>query len=230
MRQAILFGLALSCGGPAPGFAEGPEMDHSPSLSVVQIRAAQGQGRVFFGSGVVIGPNRVATNCHVVRNAYRVTITKGSLVFPAVSQQVDTRRDLCVLHAPELPFPAARLGPTDRLTVGQLLHFYGYPHGVGIAFAEGRVEALHPFEGSRVIETSADFTFGGSGGGFFDEQGRLVGLATFLTAGQTHGYAIPSEWIACMEARASHRIEPLSGLTFWEDTEALPAFLRPPGR
>lgn len=228
MRGFILFGW-LACGMvPAVSAAD---IDHTMSLSVVQIRAYPGPGKMFFGSGVVIGPDQVATNCHVTRLARKVTVSKGPIQFAAISQQADPRRDICLLNAPGVPFPKAEMGTAGQLSVGQTLYFYGYPRGIGIAFSQGHVEALHPFLDSRVIETSADFTLGGSGGGVFDERGKLVGLATFLSSGHAGAYyAIPSDWIMPVASRESHKIEPFSGLTFWEDVAALPAFLKRPGQ
>ncbi|SMF95643.1 Trypsin-like peptidase domain-containing protein [Methylomagnum ishizawai] len=228
MRLAMRCGIGVVCAGLAGSVAA--EVDPTASLSVVQIRGYMAGGRVFYGSGVVVAQDRVATNCHVTRDAGRITVGKGALSFPATAQRADTRRDLCVLVVPGLPLPVARLGRDGEVGVGQSLYFYGYPHAIGIAYAEARVRALHPFEGGRVIETTADFTFGGSGGGLFDGQGRLVGLATFLSAAQSRGYAIPSAWIAAVEAGEAHEIGPLRGLTFWEDAAALPAFLRTLGK
>jgi S1-C subfamily serine protease len=229
MGRTILFSTLLAAGGALPWNAAA-EADHAVSLSVVQVRGFQEANRVFYGSGVVVGRDRVATNCHVTRGALRVIVNKGGIGFPAASQQADTRRDLCLLAVPGIPFPTASLGSSARLSVGQPLYFYGYPRALGISFAQAQVQALHRYAGSRVIETSADFTFGGSGGGLFDDRGRLVGLATFLSAGQSRGYAIPADWIAALGSRKARRIEPLRGPAFWEDAAALPGFLRPPAR
>lgn len=228
MRLASLFSVLLSCGlWPWAALAE---LDHAVSLSVVQIRAYAPTGRMFLGSGVVVGAERVATNCHVTRDAERILVSKGALGYAATSQRADTRHDLCLLAVPGIAVPTVKLGQAGALSVGQPLRFYGYPRGIGIAFAEARVRALHAFEGGRVIETTADFTFGGSGGGLFDEQGRLVGLATFLSAAQSQGYAIPADWIATLESGPANRIGPLQGVAFWEDKAGLPGFLKPPGQ
>lgn len=225
MRRKLLCGMV--CLLP---WRAGAEVDHRAAVSVVQIRAAPGTGRVFFGSGVVVGPERVATNCHVTRDALKIVASHNGLAYLATGQRADTRRDLCLLTVPGLRLPAARLGQSARLAIGQPLYFYGYPRGLGISFSAAKVRALHPFAGGRVIETTADFTFGGSGGGLFDGGGRLVGLATFLSKRQTQGYAIPADWIATLEKSKAQRVGPLSGLTFWEDVAALPAFLKTPGR
>ncbi|MGZ8218683.1 S1 family peptidase [Methylomagnum sp.] len=229
MRHAIMLGLLLSA-GLCPGIA-GAELDHTMSLSVVQVRAYPGPGKMLYGSGVVVGPERVVTNCHVVRSALKVAVSKGPMLYPAVTQQADPRHDLCLLTTPNIPFPVAHLGSAAKLAVGQSIYFYGYPRAIGITFSEGKVQALHPFDGGRVIETSADFTLGASGGGVFDSAGKLVGLATFLTAGHAGGYyAIPADWISGLSSREARKIEPLPGLSFWEDAASMPAFLKPPGK
>jgi S1-C subfamily serine protease len=225
MRGFLVFGALVGlCGQSGAGWAE---VNHAVSLSVVQIRAYPGSGKTAFGSGVVIGANQVVTNCHVTRYAHRIVVAKGAAQHSAISQKADPRHDLCLLTAAEMAFPTARIGTSRQLKVGEPLYFYGYPRGLGLSFSQGEVEALHPFEGGRVIETSASFTLGGSGGGLFDDQGELVGLATFLSAGRSgRHYAIPSEWISSVSARASRRIEPFSGQSFWEDPGALPGFLK----
>lgn len=228
MRRLFSFGWGLVSG--LLSFGSGAEVDHRLSLSVVQVRASAGPGKLLFGSGVVVGPERVVTNCHVVRTAVKVAVSKGPELFPAVAEQADTRHDLCLLATPGIPFPVAGLGRSEGLSIGQALFFYGYPNATGITFAPGKVDALHAFDGGRVIETSAGFSLGASGGGFFDESGKLVGLATFLAAGHSGGYyAVPAEWIPGLAARETRRIEPLQGLSFWEDAK-LPEFLKPPGR
>jgi S1-C subfamily serine protease len=219
---ALLAGILWSLAARA-------EVDHTLSLSVVQVRAYPGAGRMFFGSGVVVGPDQVVTNCHVTRGAIKIFVSKGPQLYPATAQRADVHRDLCLLTTPDIPFPAARLGTAEKLAVGQPLYFYGYPRAIGITFSEGKVQGMHPFENGKIIETTADFTLGASGGGIFDDSGKLVGLATFLTAGHVGGYyAIPVDWVGGLKTRPPAPVEPVAGKAFWEDTGALPAFLKLP--
>lgn len=205
------------------------QIDHGLGLSVVQVHAYTDSGRMFFGSGVAVAPDRVATNCHVTRAAKAIMVSKGPERLPAVSQQADLTHDVCVLEVPGLKFPLAKLGSADRAAVGATIYFYGYPRALGMAFSQGRVEALHPFDGSLVIETTADFTQGASGGGLFNEDGQLIGLATFMPSHQQgHNYAIPADWISAVLRTAARPISPLSGSPFWENVESLPAFLKLP--
>lgn len=207
------------------------DINHALSLSVVQIHAYTGTVSTSLGSGVVIGPGRVATNCHVTQRAKTVVISKGALRYEAVNLRADIKRDLCIVEAPDLQLPVAKLGRTARLALGETLYLYGFPRAIGIAFSQGQVESLHPYKNGLIIETSAGFSEGASGGGFFNNSGELIGLATFFSAGyQRHYYAIPSDWIGSLVKAAPRKIEPLEGAPFWQDIKKLPAFLRKPGR
>jgi S1-C subfamily serine protease len=206
------------------------EIDHTLSMTVVQIQGYPGTGRVSLGSGVVVAPGRIATNCHVTQKAKMVVINKGGQQIKASTQRADVERDLCLLDAPQLQLPVASLGHASSLKVGETLYLYGYPRAIGMSFAQGHVQSLHAFKNSLVIETSAELTEGASGGGIFDDSGKLVGLATFFSAGHSgHNYAIPADWIAALSRKPSREIAPLEGLPFWQDLAHLPKFLRSPG-
>lgn len=74
---------------------------------------------------------------------------------------------------------------------------------------------MHAYDGARVIQTSAAFEPGASGGGLFDTSGRLIGILTFRSvAGGDFHYAVPTEWLA--HAAAPH--SPEATQAFWERT------------
>lgn len=95
----------------------------------------------------------------------------------------------------------------------------------------GRVQALHSFDGGRVIESDAAFTSGASGGGLFDASGALVGLLTFRLRGSSGNfYSLPVRWILDRipaEGQWSD-IHPLpDAMPFWQrDAETQPYFMR----
>ena len=227
MHRIRLMSIALTAALPAAGALA--DVDHRLSLSVVQIHAYPENGPMFFGSGVTIGDDKVATNCHVTRQARTIVVAKGPLRFPVTAQQADPQHDLCLLTVPGLPTPPAQLGSAAALSVGETVYFYGFPRALGMAFSVGRIEALYPFDGAPVIKTSADFVQGASGGGLFDDGGRLIGLATFLAAGKSgRNYAIPVDWIPSLGRSEASPVAPLRGTSFWEDLDHLPGFLKPP--
>lgn len=205
------------------------DINHTVSNSVVQIRGLDPQGRMYYGSGVVTEPGRVATNCHVVRNGGKIGVYRGGESYRATAERADVHKDLCLLEVPGIGSPHARLGRGTDLRPQQTLYFYGYPRALGMSFSEGIIKKLIPFGGSRIIETSAFFTLGGSGGGLFDRRGKLVGLATFLSPGHSgQYYAVPSDWITRLKSQPARAIERLQGLSFWEDAASLPTFLKRP--
>jgi len=93
------------------------------------------------------------------------------------------------------------------------------------------VEGLFQHDGAKVIQTSTAFTSGASGGGLFDDEGRLVGILTYRLRGANGYYfSTPVEWFSASVAdrTAFGSVEPLTGpLPFWQGSQdALPYFLQ----
>lgn len=214
-RSIIL--LLILMLAPWRGFAAGP--DHRVSNSVVQIQGAEAGGRLYFGSGVIVAPHIVATNCHVVRTGGRLGIFRGYRSYRVEGVRADVRSDLCLLDVPALDLHPARLTGIGTLKKGDPLYFYGFPRALGLSYTDGKVLRTRRLGELPLIETSAFFTLGGSGGGLFDRRGRLVGLATYIDRGHGGGYyAIGSDLVKEVMKRPSQPIAPLAGSAFWETT------------
>ena len=154
------------------------------------------------GSGVALGGDRIASNCHVVRDAARLEVLAGQKRHPARWTRADPSRDLCLLQAEGFSGPAARIRPLSELQTGERVHAIGNPLGFGLAVGSGLVTRLAEIDGERVILSSAAQSPGSSGGGLFDAQGRLVGVSTsVLSAGQQLNIALPAEWIDQLASR-----------------------------
>ena len=50
------------------------------SMGVLKV-LAPADGRLYSGSGVIVGPGEVLTNCHVIRKSNRISVMKGALSF-----------------------------------------------------------------------------------------------------------------------------------------------------
>src|SRR5450830_1996741 len=89
------------------------------SPSVVTVRLFDEQGLdLGLGSGVVIGTEQVATNCHVVQEAASLRVTNAAGEFAGQWVRQDPQRDICLLAVKGLVAPPARLRHGDSLVVG----------------------------------------------------------------------------------------------------------------
>jgi len=148
------------------------------------------------GSGVVIGPAQVVTNCHVVHEANTILVYAGAKKFPATWTLADLKRDLCLLQVAGLPAPASALRSSEELTKGEQVFAVGNPLGFGLSVSSGLISNLNRSTAETQILTSAPISPGSSGGGLFDAQGRLVGITTgFYFGAQNLNIALPAEWI-----------------------------------
>lgn len=170
-------------------------------FSVVLVRGYDDSGGLAYGTGVVVGENKVATNCHVLRKTSQAWVSQGEETYKIQSVHVDARHDLCLLNFDKLPMPAVQLGKTTTLGKGDEVFAMGHSNGTSAARPSGgQVKSLYPFDNGNVVRTNARFTLGASGSPLFDAQGRLVGINTFKTPGRlAYFYAVPVEWLNGME-------------------------------
>jgi serine protease Do len=196
--------------------------------SVVKIEA-HGNGRTAVGSGVMVAPGAIVTNCHVTRDAERIDIAKGGMRWNVQAQTSDLQHDVCVLFSPNASAPIVEIAK-DRPKVGQQVMALGYVGGLGPRFSGGEVKAVYDFDGGQVIQSTASFNSGASGGGLFDDKGRLIGLITFKNRQrEAYHFSLPVSWVLqSLDKSASKEISPLPpGAPFWQQNDPeQPFFLR----
>jgi tetratricopeptide (TPR) repeat protein len=175
--------------------------------SVVVIERLDAEGhRKGYGSGVVTAPGQLVTSCHVLSGAAAVRARTGEGRLDASLTYPDPERDLCLLSVPDLAAPPVQSADVGALKVGQRVYAIGTPKGLERTISEGLISSLRPRARSFVIQTSAPMSPGSSGGGLFDDEGRLVGIATYQYArGQNLNFAVPASWIAEIRDRARAR-------------------------
>ena len=167
------------------------------SPSVVKVHVIDAKGNHGVGSGIVVADSQVATNCHVIANAQGVQIGKLGEAFSPTSMKADWRHDLCILQFKFLDVKPIILGDTKKLTYEQSVFSKSFGgNAVKPIISFGQIKALYTLDNENIIQSSAGFAMGASGGGLFDDEGRLIGLTTFKSPGRyAYYYSIPVEWI-----------------------------------
>jgi serine protease Do len=168
-----------------------PGMRRPPSDDVLKQRA--------LGSGFIIdGDGHVVTNAHVVDQATEVKVRladERELDAKVVGR--DARLDLALLKITVAKdIPAATLGSSESLRVGEHIVAIGNPFGLGhtvtmgIVSAKGRSIGAGPYD--DFIQTDASINPGNSGGPLFNLRGEVVGINTAINPrAQGIGFAIP---------------------------------------
>jgi hypothetical protein len=197
--------------------------------SLFKVEAANGDGSVSIGTAVAVGRGVVATNCHVTQRARSIALVRGGERQTVESEYSDIDHDLCLLYAPQAESaPVVAIGEQPP-RAGQAVFSVGFFLGVAPRVSIGEINAVYEYEGSRVIETTAAFGSGASGGGLFDADGHLVGIVTFMTMGpEMRHFCLPARWVSEALARFVGRpVAPLSGNSFWQRPAVeQPYFLR----
>ena len=227
-RKSIGAAALLALASMPAAAVEGMDVFQQVRPSLVQLVGVSADGRYSLGSGVALPDGNIVTNCHVTLRARRVEPFWGGSAFKAESQRADVPHDLCTLRIPGLQARPVEVAKSNELHVGDQVHAVGFNGGRSLTYQSGEVVELFEFDGGMVIRTTAAFRQGASGGGLFDDRGRLVGILTFVrVAGEQSYFAIPVEWLKLVAALPSNEIGPLEGVPFWADSlERQPAFLQ----
>ena len=182
MKRALLLalgGLASAPGAGATDAAQAVFDKVAPAVVTVRVFDAAGESEGH-GSGVLVAPGQVATNCHVVQRAASVRVTRGAQELPAQWTRHLPGLDLCLLAVPGLPGSPVALRRSGTLAVGEPVHAVGNPLGFGLAVSSGLVAVMQAGTPYALLTTTAPVSPGSSGGGLFDRDGRLLGLITAI--------------------------------------------------
>ena len=154
------------------------------------------------GSGVIVSADGyILTNNHVVGGADEVTVTlHDGNPLPAKVVGTDPMSDLAVIRVKAADLPAAKLGDSSALKVGEWVVAAGNPFGLtdtitaGIVSAKGRSN-VRIAEYEDFIQTDAAINPGNSGGPLVNLRGEVVGIDTAIASrgggNNGVGFAIP---------------------------------------
>ena len=186
-------------GEPFPGIPRTPPSDKPQSEHRI---IGQGSGFVFeVKDGLLSDKTYILTNNHVVENAdtIRVQFQNGSEYNAKITGR-DPQSDVAVIEIKASSMPAAKLGDSSKLEVGEWVVAIGNPFGlshtltVGVVSAKGRTSiGINDYE--DFIQTDAAINPGNSGGPLVNLDAEVVGINTaiFSRSGgyMGVGFAIP---------------------------------------
>jgi S1-C subfamily serine protease len=157
------------------------------------------------GSGSLLKDNTILTNRHVVANGRQVTVVfkpsdpsgkaRDDEVVRADVIKLDVQRDLALLRPASIPSRRPLdISTENSIDVGTDVVAIGHPTGEAWTFTKGIVSAFRPdYEWSggpnddkhiaTVIQTQIPINPGNSGGPLLTEDGKIVGVNSFRTAG-----------------------------------------------
>ncbi|HEV8474912.1 MAG TPA: trypsin-like peptidase domain-containing protein [Methylomirabilota bacterium] len=176
----------------------------SPAVVTIQamkINKTKPQRRfeTIVGSGVIIDKDgQILTNAHVVDGAASLTVTLDSgNRTPARIIGLDPVLDVALLRVDAgTPLPAARLGDSTGMRVGDEVVAIGNPVGLDQTMTRGIVSGLNRLlpgvSDEPMIQTDAPINPGNSGGPLVDRCGNVVGINTLISEdAQSIGFAVP---------------------------------------
>lgn len=178
-------------------------------LGTVRLSVLDDEGEEFkIGSGFYINDQgHVCTNYHVIRDADFVVVVTGKGRRHPVKRVVacDPKGDLAILELETLPadMQPLQLGVEAELSSGQDVVAIGHPRGFDASASDGIVSAiratrempnrfqefLRSENDFRWIQTTAAISGGNSGGPLLNQFGQVIGVNTWVAAGENLGFA-----------------------------------------
>lgn len=174
------------------------------------------------GTGIVIASNRsqqlILTNRHVVfdsrmrpaRNLYVTTQDESTVPARIAALPKDPDIDLALILADAIPsiHPVWKIGKLKNVRQGDKVVAIGHPLGMDFSITNGICSSIRD---DFLIQHSAAINPGNSGGPLLDQNGRIVGVNTFLIEdSQGIFFAFPADYV-----RQQHAWE------FYEDIREL---------
>ncbi len=160
------------------------------------------------GSGVIIRDDGyILTNFHVVEDAEKIRVRlRDGRTFEGTVRGKDARSDLAVIKINATNLPAAKLGDSTAVRVGEFAIAIGAPFELdysvtfGHVSAKGRSRVVPSFgvtsPGAMMdqdfIQTDASINPGNSGGPLVNLYGEVIGINTLIRGLHTGiGFAVP---------------------------------------
>ncbi len=157
------------------------------------------------GSGIIISPDGyIMTNYHVVEGAELIRVTLyDKRIFTARFVGSDPTTDVALLKIESHDLPAAYIGNSDSLKIGEWVIAVGNPLNFASTVTSGIISAMgrdiriieEEYRIENFIQTDAVINPGNSGGALVNLKGEVIGINTAIATRngyyQGYGFAIP---------------------------------------
>ena len=202
-------GTPASANGLTPGQVYAQNVDSVVAISTTVQTTMYGQSAQGSSSGsgfILTEDGYVVTNYHVVQGATAIEVVcHDGTSYPAELVGYDSTNDLAVLNVEATGLPAATVGSSSNLIIGDMVVAIGNPLGeltatqtVGYVSGINR-EVTTDNTIISMIQTDAAINPGNSGGPLFNMYGEVIGITTAKYSGTTGsgatiegiGFAIP---------------------------------------
>lgn len=169
--------------------------------------SAEGSGIIISEDGYILTNNHVinstsSSSYYEIGSANKVTVYlyNDTTEYSATVVGTDAETDLAVIKIDKTGLPAAELGDSDTIQVGEFSMAIGNPLGMQSSVTGGLISALNrevtDSDGKtyKLIQTDAAINSGNSGGALVNSQGQVIGINTLkvsATGVEGMGFAIP---------------------------------------
>ncbi|HYA26854.1 MAG TPA: tetratricopeptide repeat-containing serine protease family protein [Thermodesulfovibrionales bacterium] len=152
------------------------------------------------GSGFFVrNDGAVVTSFHVVRNAAEVMVKAGGTVFAVKGiLHTDKENDIAILKVEGANFSTVTLGDSGSAETGEKVYAMSNPEAEGNTVSEGTLAGAMELGNRKLLQITAPFFEGSSGGPVFDSNGKVIGIATFIiregqspNSGQVLNFVVP---------------------------------------
>lgn len=155
------------------------------------------------GTGFIVDSRGyILTNSHVVLDG---EVKKVNVLFNDNTQSTgsviwnDVNLDLAIIKVNKSNLTVARLGDSDKVTVGDIAIAIGNPLGTDYMYSvtQGIISGLNrdittsSYNMSGLLQTDASINSGNSGGPLLNSSGEVIGINTARANGDNIGFSIP---------------------------------------
>jgi tetratricopeptide (TPR) repeat protein len=181
---------------PVLVFADADRIFKDNSKAVVVVVTLNEKGEpISQGSGFIVSPDgAVVTNYHVISNAKDIKVKVGDNVLDVEGFiHSDKGNDLVILKAKGENLPTVKLGDLEKAHIGEKIYVISSPEGLENTISDGILSGIRDITpDKKILQITAPISPGSSGGPVFNNNGEVIGVATFLIKGaQNLNFAMP---------------------------------------